>query len=301
MIAPSSAVVNPFDQFNQTFVINLDRRPDRLERVTKHLQEFGVKTFQRVSAVDGMNEEDELSRRVVRHSSKKPPQTITCWQRGTLGCLKSHLKALELAQETLSKNEKQKALILEDDCVFIDNAASMLKKSLSELPNDWEVLMLGAIYARAPGYVLGAQSVMRVWEARAAHAYVVNPQSCTLLINRIRTLLESETIIPFDEMFVLYQPHEAWYAAHPLIAWQLSGDMSDIEGEIRAYTKSCYKVGVEITYKVWLWLELRPYLASLASSVQTIAISVFSRFCGFFLKQSRNFQYLGNSHIKDEA
>lgn len=244
----------------KVFIINLDRRPDRWDQISEHLTNLNYHEYIRVPAVDGKLESEELSRKVVRLEDEDLPyaQYPTQRQRGVLGCLKSHLKAL--IQASQSMKEKDIALILEDDCFFIENAEKILSDALDELPSDWQFLMLGAIYETAPGHVFTKTNLKRVFSANATHAYIVNKGSCNILIQRIQNLLVSGKIFPVDELFKKYQTREKWYAAHPLIAGQRSGNYSDIDGVIRMHTNACFKLGVTITWKVWLWMKIRPII-----------------------------------------
>lgn len=241
------------------FIINLDRREDRWIQISEHLKELNCLNFQRVPAVDGLNEPKELARKIIKINGEKPSQDIpTLLQQGVLGCLKSHLKALKMASYLFGKIDK--ALILEDDCFFINGASAVLAQSLEELPEKWQFLMLGAVYGKAPGFVPKKNHIMRVYNASAAHAYMINRSSCELLIQRIEALLKSKVLYPIDEWFIKYQPTENWYATHPLIAGQRSGSYSDIDGVVRVHTDECFKLGVKINQKIWVWLKIRPYL-----------------------------------------
>jgi glycosyl transferase family 25 len=80
-------------------IINLDRRPDRLEHVNRELQkinELDVSKIHRFAAIDNH----------------------------LVGCLSSHLGVLQLAKHQQWKN----VLILEDDFTFIDDANSFITK-----------------------------------------------------------------------------------------------------------------------------------------------------------------------------
>jgi len=241
------------------FIINLDRRADRWVRISEHLRELNCHSFQRIAACDGLMESKELAKKVfVPDNEKLSAAEPTKRQMGALGCLKSHLKALKVASERFDAINI--ALILEDDCFFIDKAPNIVKRSLDELPSEWKFLMLGAVYGSAPGFIPKKNHVMRVYNATAAHAYIVNRHSCQLLIERIEALLEAKTIFPIDEWFTRYQSTEDWYATNPLIAGQRSGDYSDIEGMNRVHTDSCFKLGIIINRKIWLWMKMRRVL-----------------------------------------
>lgn len=253
------------------FIINLEHRQDRWTQISQHLIELNCHRFQRVAAVDGLDESKKLARKVLRIASENLFYDLpTKRQMRVLGCLKSHLKALKLASQHFG--EIDKALILEDDCFFIKGASNVLAKSLEELPLQWQFLMLGAVYGTAPGFVPKRNHLMRVYNASAAHAYMVNKDSCQLLIRRIEALLKSKTLYPIDEWFIKYQPIENWYATHPLIAGQRSG-YSDIDGVVRVHTDECFKLGVKINRKIWLWMKIRPFLPteSIKSMIKRIS------------------------------
>lgn len=247
-----------FGAFSQVLVINLDRRSDRWDLISAHLRDQGLKRFERISGVDGHLESPDLCSRVQRLESQ-PKDKVTLRQHGVVGCLKGHLKALRVAS-TILKSEEDQLLVLEDDTFFIEAAAPMLEAGLRQLPKSWDVFMLGAVYQTAPGMISGCSKVVRVWNASATHAYVVNKRSCSLIIHHIERMLESSVIIPIDELFMSLQSEYQFYALNPLIAGQRSGDWSDIEGTTRVHTKECFKLGVEMNGKVRLWMTARPYL-----------------------------------------
>lgn len=261
----------------EVLIINLDRRKDRWDRISKHLHELNYESFQRISAVDGLKESKELAKKVFRLDGEKLFNEPTNRQMGVLGCLKSHLKVLKVASKFFSKVDVDKVLILEDDCFFIDGAADVLQKSIDELPSDWQFLMLGAVYGSAPGFIPKKNNLVRVYDATAAHAYMINKSSCELLIKRIEAILKSQVIFPIDECFVKFQPTENWYATHPLIAGQCSGDYSDIDGIVRIHTDSCFKLGVKIDWKIWLWMNIRPVLPieSMKAIIRRISLISF--------------------------
>lgn len=82
---------------DKTFVINLDSRNDRWERMRRHLEEFELPN-ERVSATQ------------LRFDSTIPRVKL-----GQISCFHSHLKILRRAYEA----NLASVLILEDDCQFI--------------------------------------------------------------------------------------------------------------------------------------------------------------------------------------
>ncbi len=85
--------------FPHKFCINLDRRPDRWERMQEEFARHGIDGVQRFSAVDGS-------------AVVLPPH----WRHtaGAYGCLLSHVAVIEEARALNAES----VLIFEDDTVF---------------------------------------------------------------------------------------------------------------------------------------------------------------------------------------
>src|SRR5438045_3951749 len=88
--------------FPHKVCINLDRRPERLERISAQFDRHRIGSVLRIPAVDGRN----LS---VPPDWMGPPEAY--------GCLQSHLNAVRLARS----EHWPCVLILEDDVVFDDD------------------------------------------------------------------------------------------------------------------------------------------------------------------------------------
>lgn len=117
---------------DKIYLINLDRRQDRLKAVSARLDKLNIK-YERFSAFDGSSDaiKDEfknLQRRGTHITSV-----------GTYGCLLSHLAVLKDAKRLGLK----RVLILEDDVLFIKNFTEELQK-IKNIPDDWDVLYIGA-------------------------------------------------------------------------------------------------------------------------------------------------------------
>lgn len=106
--------MHPNQLFHKVFVINLDRRPDRLTQIASHLTALGIQ-FERVPAVDG-------------DATELPAKWS--YTPGAFGCLLSHLKCY---QTISNQNIKGWTLILEDDAVFSPTF-------LTDLPFYWHTV-----------------------------------------------------------------------------------------------------------------------------------------------------------------
>ena len=90
------------------FVINLDRRPDRMRSIVDNLDQLGLKG-RRIPAVDARTVTDEeLNKRVSLNGFFRAIEL----DRGAGACVLSHLRALDTF---LSASDAPAALILEDD------------------------------------------------------------------------------------------------------------------------------------------------------------------------------------------
>lgn len=131
--------------FKQAILINLDRRQDRLEQFDAQAKALGIE-YERFQAIE----------------STDP----------VLGCKLSHVAAL-------MKCEGDSIFIFEDDAVFVDNFQEELEKSLAALPDDWDMVYLGA-------HLLKSERVNDRWrrslECSSTHAYLVKASIITKLV-----------------------------------------------------------------------------------------------------------------------
>jgi GR25 family glycosyltransferase involved in LPS biosynthesis len=110
------------DYFDKVVVVNLDKRVDRLEKITKQLDDLGI-TFERFSAIDGTGKNPMLANR------------------------DSHL---QVWRENLGK----KILVLEDDAYFVDDFQERFDQVIQTLPDNWDVFYLGALLDKMTGKVI---------------------------------------------------------------------------------------------------------------------------------------------------
>ena len=132
---PLPASVQGIDQI---WLINLDRRPDRLERFMQRHPEMSGR-LNRLSAYDGQSL--ELTPALARLFA---PNNFE-WHKPTMGCAMSHLALwYKLAGEA---DENASYLILEDDALLDPSWVATTEKAFftNSVPADWEVLFLGGI------------------------------------------------------------------------------------------------------------------------------------------------------------
>jgi glycosyl transferase family 25 len=147
---------NQIDDFNSMFpyklCINLDRRPERWERVKERFIQHKITSVVRFQAIDGLT----LS---IPDDWPYSP--------GHYGCLQSHLAVLKLAR----KNNAPNILIFEDDCIFDPEFNKKFPHYINQLPDDWDMLFLGGTHFEEPVRV--SDNIVRPTMTYLCHAYAL--------------------------------------------------------------------------------------------------------------------------------
>lgn len=116
--------------FDNVFLINLESRPDRLEKVSKKLKEFGIHT-ERFRGYDGKLLEPFVD-----------PNILVRRTGGYIGCLLSHLEIMKISQQ----RGYDKILILEDDLGIRKDLNKVFMSQINELERnhkDWDCVYFG--------------------------------------------------------------------------------------------------------------------------------------------------------------
>lgn len=125
-------VIDINQYFDNIYVLNLDRRVDRYEKIKHKLDKLDIK-FERFSAIDGNDiKDDEYDFSNFRHGYGMIENKYA------LGCLRSHI---EIIKDAKSKGYKR-ILIFEDD-VLISKDINIHLQKLRNI-KDWKLLYLGS-------------------------------------------------------------------------------------------------------------------------------------------------------------
>jgi GR25 family glycosyltransferase involved in LPS biosynthesis len=122
----------------KTFVVNLDRRPDRLLKFGQRFPRVGEWTYEIFSAIDGNKlkingEFPESIQHLFRNND-------FCSKNSVIGCAMSHIK---IWQQLVNDKDSNSYIIYEDDVEFVENYAWKLYSLLQNITFDWDILFLG--------------------------------------------------------------------------------------------------------------------------------------------------------------
>ena len=129
-----------------TLVINLDRSPQRWQRVSAQLQAQGL-AFERLSAVDAraFTPEQQAQLDVAAFHRLHGMEPLP----GELGCYLSHLKVMRL----FLASPAEFAVILEDDVLLTPQLPAAMA-GLAACPQRWDMVKLSGIHSGTPQKVL---------------------------------------------------------------------------------------------------------------------------------------------------
>lgn len=169
------------------FLINLDRRENRLQQANEVLDKTGIH-IERVSAVDGAEIEitDQLKARINPWNLNKRNIPNPKKLGGILGCCLSHLSVWE----KISSMTDEYVFVFEDDVAFYHkdfNFAENWKDIEMFLPEDFGLLWLNAkTFTRPSGNPYSKNNRMiPTNETRTTEAYIVTPQFAKQLYDDI--------------------------------------------------------------------------------------------------------------------
>jgi glycosyl transferase family 25 len=179
----------------RTWVINLDRAPDRWERISLQLQRLGL-SYTRLPAVDARAltpaQRAALDEPGYRRKHGMTPVL------GELGCYLSHVEAMRLFLDS----DAACALILEDDVLLHDSLPAVLQGLLANAGR-WDVAKLSAVHSGTPVPYLqvapGHRLAVMLSRCTGASAYVVNRRAAEAYLNGPQPLLPMS--LPYDHVF----------------------------------------------------------------------------------------------------
>jgi glycosyl transferase family 25 len=179
----------------QTWVINLDRAPERLARISAQLQALQL-PYTRLAAVDAraltpaqkaVLDEPAFHR---KHGMTPVP--------GELGCYLSHIEVMR----AFLAGDAQFALVLEDDVLLQPSLPAVLQ-GLMQHPTRWDVVKLSAVHRGTPQPYLqvapGHQLAVMLSRCTGSSAYLMNRHAAQVYLRERDGLLPMQ--LPYDHVF----------------------------------------------------------------------------------------------------
>ena len=194
-----------FERFDETFLINLKKREDRLHNFIDQVNNYDLGNFKIFEAIDGSS------------ISENYPNVST----GNVGLLHSNIQIIE---ESI-KNNYEKILIVEDDCVFNENVKD-IDVYFEHLPSDWDMVYFGGnhnIHMNTTKPIMINDKVIKIHSTFTTHCVGINKNIFSIVLEALKTFRA-----PIDVIYQQLQSSHNVYCFNPLIATQMVG-FSDIE------------------------------------------------------------------------
>jgi len=194
------------DLSKNIFILNLKKRNDRLEHIKTEMSKIDCKEYKIFESVDGSLLENK-----------------TRLTNGMLGLVKTYIKL----HEELLKTNYQDVIIIEDDCVFIENFNNLLKEYIDSIPKNWDFLYFGANHNRHMGYTTTKinENVLKLTYSFTAHCVLIKKVVFDELIENIKNLN-----IENDVMLARLQQKYNAYSSSKILTSQLP-NFSNIENK----------------------------------------------------------------------
>jgi GR25 family glycosyltransferase involved in LPS biosynthesis len=133
------------DLIGQIYLINLDKRMDRLSESLRQLDEYNI-PFKRISAI----EDKENGARGLRDT-------------------------MNIIYQDAIDNNYESILVLEDDFLFVENPNNFMGEVIKQLPENWHICFLGCQPTNGFLYRQSA-NLLNLQKAFATHAVMYSKQ-----------------------------------------------------------------------------------------------------------------------------
>lgn len=176
-----------------TWVINLDRDRERLQRITQQLAPTGL-AWTRLPAVYGRDLPADQQARLLdaptyrRRHGMEPAL-------GELGCYLSHVAVMH----ALLASDHRAALVLEDDVLLTPALVPVLQGLLAN-PSRWDMVKLSQVHSGTPQPCLevapGHHLAVMLSRCTGSSAYLVNRRAAQAYADRLLPMT-----LPYDHVF----------------------------------------------------------------------------------------------------
>lgn len=203
--------------FDKIFVINLKRRPDRLEHFDSQAKKYGI-NYEIIEAFDGdtINGDFEIFGKKIIPSGEY--KGLDNYMKSCLGATISHYQVLKKSIE----NSYKKIMVFEDDVLFNDDFEKSLIDGVSNLPENWDFLYLSGT---AVDFEKINTSISKLKSSYCLHSYCLSSNIFNKLILEIEEKIFS---FPVDVIYSHNLKNNNSYITIPFLTKQYS-NFSDIQ------------------------------------------------------------------------
>ena len=176
----------------QTWVINLDRAPERLHRITAQLGRLEL-DFERLAAVDAraMSPAQEA---LLDHSAYRRKHGMEPLL-GELGCYLSHVEVMR----RMLASKAEFGLVLEDDVLLTERLPAALRGLIAHADR-WDMVKLSAVHSGTPQRLLevapGQHLAVMLSRCTGSSAYLINRRAAQAYVDGLLPMS-----LPYDHVF----------------------------------------------------------------------------------------------------
>lgn len=196
------------EYFDKIFIINLDSRLDKWIHMERVMEKNNIKNYERFSGIVPTDED------IIKYGFDLSPNfdmsyDKETYNRGSLGCLLSHVSVVRIAKERGYKN----VVILEDDMYFVEDWERKLKDTMIELEKvEWDMFYLyfspimPQIYSGKFNDILN-RSIRII----SAAAYVVNESIYDIILDNAINYKREIDVFYMDYIQINYECYQSKY------------------------------------------------------------------------------------------
>lgn len=204
---------------DRIFIINLDSRPDRWEKIEQQLKDKNITNYERFSAIRPTD-------KILKNHKFFLRKHDNIYRIGTLGCLLSHYDVIKLAKQRKYTN----ILILEDDTEFLESFDNFdnFFNSLLSLDSEFKMCYLSGSHIEP--YINISTNIAKVNKTYTTGSYIIN---CSLFNHVLEKLIDYHCEV--DKFYANeIQPKFNCYCFIPHLTKQSDG-FSDIQQKTVSY------------------------------------------------------------------
>lgn len=217
------SLTNLYDNI-ETFIINLDERKDRWNKILLELNKINLHNFNRFSAIKINN---------INYKNYNLINPNKAWKKNNFeyiksasGCKLSHLEILKKYKDC----DKDYIMIIEDDAIFENNTLIYLNMALFLLKNiEWNILFLSTNLNKYEDAEKIAPNLLKINNGLTTTAQIFNIKNISYIINIIEN-----SDIEIDNTYNEFIENK--YCVYPMCVYQ-DKSYSDINKKILNYGK----------------------------------------------------------------